>query len=223
MAENLSQLPFSFEESDGKKPRLPTPAIFRHAFTVSCGMPARSFFGLVTKHNVTRVVDTRIGRDYQGAYWSREDDFRYACERHEVAYEVMEDVAPTREIREVFARTFQDVRDARERLPDAWTFYLESYAELLRSRKVLREGSPLRSVVDGKDAAVAFICACQHPLDCHRHALGLLIERHVADVERADLTQAHLASGPEPSRKSPRRILTRDIPFFGLQAERGKK
>ncbi len=223
MTENLSQLPFSFEERDGKKSRLPPPAVFRHAFTISCGMSARNFFALVTKHYVTHVVDTRIGRDYQGAYWSREDDFRYLCERHEVVYSVMEDVAPTREIRETFAKTFQEVRSAKDRSPDAWTVYLESYAELLRSRKVLREGSPLRAVVDGKDVAVAFVCACQHPLDCHRHALGQLFTRYVMDVELVDLTQVHLSSGPAPSRKSPRRILVRDIPFFGLQAERGKR
>ena len=149
-------------------PKLEKPPLLRVVYSISCSMPARVFFQMLEDNFVTLIMDTRRTREYRGkGFYTSEDDFRYLCERHRIVYEVVEDLAPTKDMRSVFANDFKFVKKAVDRDPAAWTNFLREYENLLRKQRPLRQGR-VHDLLYGDHPAIAVVCACQHHEDCHR-------------------------------------------------------
>ncbi len=220
---NQSSLPLDPPASapaSGTKTLDPPPTVTR-VFGVSCGMPAETFFRLLKYGNVDTLVDTRLSRSYQNARFADGGDLPYLCRVHNVAYKAVDELAPTRELRDALAKAFSDVKRAEDRDPEAWTRFLEGYARLLTDRKFLRVDGPTYGLLYAQGPrSVAFLCACGQPDDCHRSALVALISRFVQGVQTGQLMPSVLRQKgvEDPAFKSPRRYRVLHIPLANLRA-----
>ena len=206
--------------TDATRARLPRPPSLTAVCGISCGMSARHFFGTLEAERVTMLVDTRQTTTYRDARFAHGDDFAYACERHDISYAAIAELAPTSDLRAAYHRVVDAKSASREQRAVAWTAFLKGYAELVvKDRKVLREGSPLRELLYGPHERIAFLCACQHHEDCHRRVLLGMIARHVEGIAVAHLTPERVG-GTAPSLKSPRRYLLEPIPSADIPASR---
>lgn len=203
-----------FSGSEKKVPQYQPPPNLRRVYSLSCSMPAREFFRIVRSESIQAILDTRINRTYRGRGFSTlEDDFRYLCEVHDVAYFVVESLSPRNEIRQRFARDFKEVKRAADRNPRAWTEFLEGYEARLQQRRPLRSGL-LHNILYGDYEAVAIICSCRHHDDCHRSFATGLIATLLTGVEQ----RVVYPGDREPPKASPRRYRLRDFPWAGLKA-----
>lgn len=194
--------------------RLPAPLHLRRACSISAGQGAKTFFLLLAKAGISAVIDTRLHRGYSHARFSDAQDLPYLCEAHGVRYAYHEELAPTARLREELQAGIRSADAVAKR--GAWCAFLDGYADLIvRERKFLRAGSATRTAVDGPDEGIAFLCACQHPEDCHRLALLGCLSLFVEGVEVSHLTP-DMVGGDPPSRASPRRYRVRGIPLAGL-------
>ncbi|MBD3311207.1 MAG: DUF488 family protein [Candidatus Magasanikbacteria bacterium] len=196
-------------------PKLEKPPHLRAICSISCSMPARLFFGILKKNQVTMIMDTRRTRDYRGrGFFTSEDDFRYLCKCHDLVYKVVRELSPTREMRATFADEFKFVKKAKDRDPMAWTNFLRSYEDILRSERPLRQGR-VHDLLYGEHRVIAIICACQHHEDCHRMLATTMMARYLPGVELKIL----YPEDKEPRRSYPRRYRLEDFPHFGIQAD----
>ncbi len=198
-------------------PQIRVPHL-KTVFSISCGMSARHFFALLKKHNKPLLIDTRRSRSYGRARFSFAEDLEYLCELHNIPYTHMLDLAPTQlmrtELHKVFSPKVQSTQEDRAR---AWTRFLYDYmAAITKERRVLREGNPLRIVIDSAHTGIAVMCACQHHLDCHRHVATGMIAKWVHGVKEVHLSPEEVG-GSKPSRKSPRRYLIDPIPGANIE------
>lgn len=206
--------------------KLGAPPTVTHVYGISCGMRAEAFFRLLAHGKVSLLVDTRLSRFYQSARFADGDDLAYLCRHHGVEYTAEPELAPTKDLREDFAQTFADVKKGEDRDPEAWTRFLEGYARLIvTERKFLRVGGPThRLLYEQKHRAVAFLCACGQPGDCHRSVLVGLIDRFMDGVRTGQLmpTQLREELFSDPTFKSPRRYRVRRVPSASLEANAPK-
>lgn len=206
--------------------KLEAPPTVTHVYGISCGMPAEAFFRLLAHGKIGLLVDTRISRFYQSARFADGDDLAYLCRHHGVEYAAEPELAPTKDLREELERTFTEVKKAQDRDPEAWSRFLEGYARLLvTERKFLRVGGPThRLLYEQKHHAVAFLCACGQPEDCHRSVLVGLIGRFVEGVRTGQLMPTQLKDDAfgDQAYKSPRRYRVRRVPSAGLEANAPK-
>ncbi len=202
--------------------KLEAPPTVTRVYGIGCGMPAEAFFRLLGHGKIGLLVDTRLSRSYQNARFADGDDLPYLCRHHGVEYAAEPELAPTKELRDGFAKSFTDVKKTEDRDPEAWTRFLEGYARLIvTERKFLRVGGPThRLLFEQKHAAVAFLCACGQPDDCHRSVLVELIGRFVDGVQTGQLLPSQLKDGrfADPAHRSPRRYRIRRLPSAGLEA-----
>jgi len=202
-----------FPDTGKQLPQYPAPPTLKRVYSLSCSMPAREFFGLLMAEGIQAVLDTREHRTYRGrGFATSEEDFRYLCERHEMPYFVVESLAPSREIRERFARDFKDIKRAADRDPQAWTAFLEDYQVLLQQRRPLRSGQ-LHDILYGDFESVAIICSCRHHDDCHRSFATGMIATLLPGVE----LRVIYPNDEEPPKASPRRYRLREFPWAGLK------
>lgn len=206
------QQPLLAGEDNKPLPQMQRPDQLRTICSLSCGLPARAFIGLARDAGITAVLDTRVTREYRGVGFSTaEDDFRFLCELASVEYHVVDSLMPSTEMREEFARTFKDVKEAAKRDPQAWTRYLEQYEKLLQDRRPLRD-SNLLQLIYGQHQAIAVVCACRHHDDCHRsYACGLL-----AGVLPDVTLQVLYPDSTAPKPVSPRRYRLHAFTWAGL-------
>ena len=206
--------------ADSARARLSRPPSLATVCGISCGMSARHFFGTLEAERVTMLVDTRQTTTYRDARFAHGDDLAYACERHDVGYAHIAELAPTADLRAAYHKVADGKSAAREERAVAWTAFLKGYARLVSTdRKVLREGSPLRDLLYGPHERIAFLCACQHYEDCHRRVLLGMIAKHVDGIAVAHLGPENVG-GIAPSLKSPRRYLLEPIPSADISASR---
>lgn len=200
------------------KARLSRPPHLRTICGMSCWMSARHFFATLEAERVTMLVDTRQTVAYRDARFSHGDDLAYACERHDVGYAHIAELAPTADLRAAYHKVVDGKSAGRDDRAIAWTAFLKGYARLVSAdRKVLREGSPLRDLLYGPHERVAFLCACQHHEDCHRRVLLGMIAKHVDGIAVVHLTPENVG-GIAPQLKSPRRYLLEPIPVANVPA-----
>lgn len=197
--------------------QLAQPKKLRTICGISSGMKAEHFFILLQKNKVTRLIDTRLHRAYQQARFSHEKDLAYLCQVHNIEYQFVPELAPTQEMREQFHKTWDGVKKE-ERKVMAWTYFLQAYAKKLIDDQFLAVDQPTRMIVDGDDEVVAFLCACQHYLDCHRQVILGMLKRFVSGLEVMHLSP-EMVEGKKPNRKSPRRYLLQDISQALLKSE----
>ena len=213
-------IPFGTPVSAGDPPRvcLPRPSHLATVCGISSGMSARHFFGTLEAERVTMLVDTRQTTTYRDARFAHGDDLVYACERYDVGYAHIAELAPTADLRAAYYRVADGKSASRDERAVAWTAFLKGYVRLVATeRKVLRDGSPLRDLLYGPHSRIAFLCACHHHEDCHRRVLLGMIARHVAGVGVSHLSPEGVG-GIAPSLKSPRRYLLEAIPVANVPA-----
>jgi uncharacterized protein YeaO (DUF488 family) len=199
-------------------PRLPKPAGLSSVCGISCGMSAMHFFTLLENQGVTALVDTRRNRAYRDARFTHEDDLPYLCYRHRIAYVTIEELMPTAAMRQRFDAEFVSAK-GEKRNPRAWTEFLQAYAARLIQGKILAEGAVLRELLYNKgEKSVAFLCACQHHLDCHRRVLLGVLQRYIEGLPVIHLSP-EAVGGKKPRRKSPVRRLLEPIAPAGLAAD----
>ena len=195
----------------------------RMIYTIgSGGMNAEQFFSLLTGKGLEGrgdekliLIDTRRSTEYTRARFSHGGDLPYLCRLHSVSYAHHLELAPTQAMREELKSKHELPKNSPEK-QWAWTRFLQSYVQLLgRGNAVLREGSPLRQIVEGEYTALAFLCGCQHPDDCHRQATAGLVAKWIAGASIQHLT-ADMVGGRAPTRKSPRRYILEEIPGANL-------
>lgn len=204
----------------GGKTLDPPPTVTK-VYGISCGISAEAFFGLLEKYGVGLVVDTRLSRTYQGARFADGGDLPYLCRAHRLDYTAVEELAPTRALRDELATTFTDVKKAGDRDPEAWSRFLRKYASLLIERKFLRVDGPTHHLLfEQKHRAVAFLCACGQPDDCHRSVLLGMLGRFVRGLETGQLQPSvlHRDGIEDPAFKGPRRYRVEHLPAAGLRA-----
>lgn len=208
----------SVPTTDLTRVRLPRPPSLTTVCGISCGMSARHFFGTLEAERVTMLVDTRQTATYRDARFAYRDDLAYACERHDVGCAHIAELAPTADLRAAYHKVADGKSAGREDRAVAWTAFLHGYARLVvKDRKVLRDGSPLRELLYGSHERIAFLCACQHHEDCHRRVLLGMIAKHVDGVAVAHLSPENVG-GIAPQLKSPRRYLLEAIPVANVSA-----
>lgn len=121
-------------------------------------MSIGDFVDELIKHSVQTVIDTRQNRMYQAlAYNGR--DLPIILGWHEIAYKVVEDLAPSKELRENFHRN--------KHRPDAFDIFLTDYLNLIKKRNILDEQSALSNVLKHSNR-IALLCTEEHYGDCHR-------------------------------------------------------
>ncbi len=213
-----------FPQVEEKVARLPKLSNVEGVFSIACGgIDARNFFALIKYHKIDVLVDARESNKYGNARYSHGDDLPYLCEIHGISYEHLTSLAPSRELRLELQNSFERVKSAKERDPEAWTNYLERYVRSLKDRKVLAEGSELRAVLDSSATNVAFMCACRHPSDCHRRPLVGLINHFIEGLTMHHIMPSDIGM-KDPPFASPRKYLLRAIPSAGLLPNgRGQK
>lgn len=206
--------------------KLEAPPTVTHVYGISCGMTAEAFFRLLTHAKVGLVVDTRLSRFYPSARFADGDDLDYLCRHHGVEYAAEPELAPTKDLREELARTFTDGKRSEDRDPEAWSRFLEGYARtIVTERKFLRVDGPTHRLLYAQQhRAVAFLCACGQPDDCHRSVLVGIIGRFVNGIQTGQLMPSRLRDDRfgDPGFKSPRRYRVRRLPVAGLEANATK-
>jgi uncharacterized protein YeaO (DUF488 family) len=180
-------------------------------------MDAEHFFNLLGTAQVTMLVDTRIGRGYQGARFAHGRDLPYLCQAHGIGYVHFTDLAPTRELRKQFHDVFKRRGAETEERSRAWTKFLKEYLGLLISRKVLASDAPIRHMLYGEHKRIAFMCSCPHHQDCHRRVLVGMLAHFIEGLSIEHLNP-QTVNGKAPSLKSPRRYLLEDLPLAGVKA-----
>jgi len=128
---------------------------------------AREFFDTLGRNSIKQVVDVRINNVSQLAGFTKRDDLRYFLkELCGTDYHHFEFLAPTREMKEVYAQS----KD--------WDAYAREYTELLTSRNVL--GKLDKSFFERE---TCFLCAEASPDGCHRALLTQYLQDYWGDVE----------------------------------------
>ncbi len=214
----MSDQPDLFTKTTEEVSQIRVPHL-KNIFSISCGMSARNFFALLKKHGNPLLVDTRRSRSYGRARFAFAEDLEYMCELHDVPYVHMLELAPTQSMRTDLHKVLSPkTPSTQEDRAHAWTAFLKQYmAMIAKENRVLREGNPLRTLIDGPHTGIAIMCACQHHLDCHRHVATGLISKWVHGVDEAHLSPEEVG-GSKPSRKSPRRYLVEPIPGANIKA-----
>lgn len=129
---------------------------------------AESFFGLLRKNNVKKLVDVRISNSSQLAGFAKGKDLEFFVkEICHVPYQHITDFAPTKELLDKWHK--QEV---------TWEEYVVIYNSLLKERGVLRKYG-----VNQFDGA-CFLCSEETPDNCHRRLLAEFMKKHSAEDVR---------------------------------------
>ena len=89
---------------------------------------AETFFELLTKNGVERLIDIRLNNNSQLAGFTKINDLKYFLEKlGGIEYYYFDFLAPTKRIRD----TFRESKD--------WDLYTKQFLQLLEERKVLEK------------------------------------------------------------------------------------
>lgn len=131
---------------------------------------AERFFGLLNKHGVKRVIDTRLNNVSQLAGFSKQDDLKFFLKKigkgKGIEYAHMpEQLAPT-----------QDILDAFKKRKGSWAKYRSQFRSLIRKRKI-EELNP-----DQFNGA-CLLCSEAEPHHCHRLLVAEYLKEKWGDVD----------------------------------------
>jgi uncharacterized protein (DUF488 family) len=129
---------------------------------------AESFFTMLQRAGVKRLVDTRLNNVSQLAGFAKRDDLRYFARAIcGIEYVHEPELAPTQEMLD----RFKSGRDGE------WASYERQFLELLRSRGVESTIAPERL-----DHA-CLLCSEDQPHHCHRRLVAEYLQQQWGDVE----------------------------------------
>lgn len=128
---------------------------------------AESFFTLLEKAGVRRVVDVRLNNTSQLAAFSKKDDLRFFLRRiGKIDYVHLPELAPT-----------QDILDAFKKNKGPWGEYVVAFNQLIKSRRIEKTVDPA-ILNEG-----CLLCSEKKAEHCHRWLVAEYLKRHWERVE----------------------------------------
>jgi uncharacterized protein (DUF488 family) len=128
---------------------------------------AQEFFDTLKRNSIKQIIDIRLNNVSQLAGFTKRENIEYFLrELCDIDYRHLGFLAPTREIRDKYART----KD--------WDTYAGEYMQLLDSRRVLdklKRGSFRRET--------CLLCSEASPEHCHRRLVTQYLEDRWGDIE----------------------------------------
>lgn len=138
--------------------------LFTIGFT---GKSAQTFFNLLRKGNVKKIVDTRINNVSQLAGYAKGSDLKFfAAEIGQIDYEHRIDLAPTKEL----LSRFRDKKIT-------WEEYEIEYLNLLDVRKISQKIN-IELLHEN-----CLLCSEHTPEKCHRRLLAEYLKQVRGDIE----------------------------------------
>ncbi|HVA90879.1 MAG TPA: DUF488 domain-containing protein [Chloroflexota bacterium] len=130
---------------------------------------AETFFNLLRRHHIQRLVDIRVSPDGQLSGFAKRDDFPYFLSRlvPGCRYVYMPELAPTKEI----------LRDYRA--DSDWHRYVDRFEALMRSRGIPEslDRAPFEALPS------CLLCSEPTPDQCHRRLVGERLMAYWPSVE----------------------------------------
>jgi hypothetical protein len=141
-------------------------------FTIGfSGKSAEEFFGLLEQSGANKVIDTRVNRSSQLSGFAKEQDLGYLLGKlSSIEYQVMPDLAPSRELLSLYRRREID-----------WESYSMRYIDLITERRSIENLSEIE--IDG----AVLLCSESSPNHCHRSILSRLIVERFTEFIVVDL------------------------------------
>lgn len=141
-------------------------------FTIGfSGKSAEEFFGLLEQSGAKKVIDTRVNRSSQLSGFAKEQDLGYFLSKlSSIEYQVITDLAPSRELLSLYRRGEID-----------WVAYSGRYEDLIIERRSIEELSEIE--IDG----AVLLCSESTPERCHRSILSRLIVERFPEFSVVDL------------------------------------
>jgi len=128
---------------------------------------AKDFFGLLEKHGVERLIDTRINNVSQLAGFAKGKDLEFFVRRIlNIPYEHREEYAPTKDLLSRYRKGSV-----------SWDNYEIEYLSLLRDRKILEK----LDISHLENACL--MCSEHEPHHCHRRLLAEYLQDKYPDIE----------------------------------------
>ncbi|MCD5425374.1 MAG: DUF488 domain-containing protein [Methanosarcinaceae archaeon] len=128
---------------------------------------AKTFFEILDKNNISRIIDVRLNNTSQLAGFIKRDDFKYFLSALcNIDYYHAAILAPTKESRDRYNKG----KD--------WNQYVKDYIKILEYRKVL---DVLDKSLFEKNACI--LCSEVIPDYCHRRLLAEYLKKHWGDVK----------------------------------------
>ncbi|HVC81807.1 MAG TPA: DUF488 domain-containing protein [Chloroflexota bacterium] len=130
---------------------------------------AETFFDLLRRHEIQRLVDIRISPDGQLSGFAKRDDFPYFLSRlvPGCRYVYMPELAPTKEI----LRAYRADRN--------WPRYVERFEALMRERRIPES----LNRADFETLRSCLLCSEPTADQCHRRLVGERLIEHWPAVE----------------------------------------
>lgn len=128
---------------------------------------AQEFFDTLKRNNIRQIVDIRLNNTSQLAGFTKKDDLQYFLrELCGVDYYHLEFLAPTKEMREQYAKSKN------------WDIYAREYIKLLESRNILNKLD--KSFFERETCLLCSEASAEH---CHRRLLTQYLKELWEDVE----------------------------------------
>ena len=128
---------------------------------------ATTFFGLLRRPGLVRLVDIRLNNSSQLAGFTKKDDLKFFVENlNGIAYAHLPELAPSAEILDAYKRTGGD-----------WTRYEQQFLALLDERQT--EFRLDRTLIDG----ACLLCSEASPDQCHRRLVADYLQARWTGVE----------------------------------------
>jgi uncharacterized protein (DUF488 family) len=128
---------------------------------------AQTFFELIQRSSVQRVIDVRLNNVSQLAGFSKRDDLKYfLSEICEVDYIHCPELAPE-----------QAMLDAYKKRGGGWDEYELRFLELMKEREIEKVLS--KDILDRG----CLLCSEDKPHHCHRRLVAEYLKEHWGDVE----------------------------------------
>jgi len=128
---------------------------------------AETFFGLLSKSDVRKVIDIRLNNSSQLAGFAKRDDLRFFLEAIcGIGYVHMPRLGPTAEILDEYRKNGGE-----------WDAYEDRFLELMSGRQIEKLLSK-----DEVDRA-CLLCSEDKPARCHRRLVAEYLRRRWGDLE----------------------------------------
>jgi len=126
---------------------------------------AEEFFTLLTKNNVTKLIDIRLNNKSQLAGFANVKHLPYFLKLHNIEYEYIPKLAPTKEL----------LADYKNKIVD-WEQYEKIYNKLLEDRQVLND----ILIQDFENAT--FLCSEATANMCHRRLFAEYLAQNFYNI-----------------------------------------
>jgi uncharacterized protein (DUF488 family) len=129
---------------------------------------AESFFTMLQRAGVRRLVDIRLNNVSQLAGFAKRDDLRYFAKAIcGIEYVHVPDLAPTQAMLDEFKKSRQG----------DWAVYEQQFLALMRRRRV--EATLAPDFLDG----ACLLCSEDQPQHCHRRLVAEYLQQQWGDIE----------------------------------------